>query len=241
MIQPDFHQLPLRHYLGGEIRSTPTAVLEKLGRLPTGAHIWVASWPEALSLEDAQAREWLAGIGPAQKLPLPGYYQLTRLEPAGGDVWPEFAAERFRAWYRPFDIAGELAGFSDARRFSQLGFDNDGSVYRTAMRDAWLRLEGVAAGESVALSVAAEGSSRVAYYLKRGPTPDGLLDGPAVTPDAVVASNGKELSFRAPPGDESLWLGWKRAADSDTATPGLRVNWLAVEPAGAARNVASRP
>ena len=169
---------------------------------------------------------------------------VPQIEPAGGDVWPRFATERFRAWYRPFDIAGELAGFSDAGHFSQLEFDRDGTAYRRAAGDAWLRLEGVAPGEAVVLSVASEGSSNFAYYVKRGPTPEGLFEGPSVAPLSLLESEQRELSFRAPPGRESLWLGWKRwkrAPDSRDATAGLRIGWLAVAARDDTLNLANRP
>jgi len=194
-----------------------------------------------------QDREWLAGVGPARRVALPGYYQITQLEPVGNDVWPQFAAERFRAWYRPFDIAGELAGFSDAAHFSQLEFDREGAAYRRAPGDAWLRLEGVAPDEAVVLSVASQGSADFAFYTKRGATPEGLFEGPSVAPDTVLANEQLELSFRAPPGRESLWLGWKQlqrredGPKSRDASEGLRVSWLAVAARNGMQNLAKGP
>ncbi len=228
VILPDFHQRSLSHYLGGRIRHTPLDLLAKLGPLPKGAHIWVSNWPEDLAAKDSQYRDWLEEVGPARNLLLPSYYSITQVEPQGGDIWPEFAGERFRAWYRPFDIAGELSGFSDARHFAQLEIDREGRVSRHAKGEAWLRLEGVAAGEEVVLNARASKDANFDFYLKRGPTPRGLFSGEPVLDRSPPRDSPGEVHMSAPAGSESLWIGWKRAQLSIGNDAGLEITWLGI-------------
>jgi hypothetical protein len=230
VVLPDFHQRSLSHYLDGRIRHTPQSVLEKLGPLPEGAHIWVATWPEDLAENDAAYRAWLKGVGPARNLLLPTYYSITRVEPTGGDVWPGFARDRFRAWYRPFDIAGELSGFSDATRFSRLEFDGQGQVFRTALGDARLRIEGVAAGEEIVLQVAGSQIEDTAFHLVRGPSAARLFDGMPETPNLSSLDDGShEIRITAPKGEGSLWLGWKDTSASQNAEARIRVGWIGIQ------------
>lgn len=228
VILPDYHQRSLSHYLAGRVRHTPQDILERLGPLPRGAHIWVASWPEDLGAKDAEYRAWLEGVGPARSMLLPTYYSITRVEPEGEPVWPQFARDRFRAWYRPFDISGEIAGFSDATRFSKLEFDADGAVSRRADSEAWLRVEGISADEVLVLNAGPTDLTEFAFYLQRGPTSDQLFTSEPVQGEVQSRAEGNEIRLVAPPGSGSLWLGWRRAVDAHDDEVDLRISWLGV-------------
>ncbi len=223
VVLPAQHQRPLSHYLGGRIRHTPRHVLERLVPLPEGAVVWVASWPEPMTRSDAAYRDWLKGVGPARNQTLSSYYTLTQLEPQGGDAWPAFAERRFRAWYRPFDVRGEVAGFSDAQHFGALKFDAAGRPVRKIEQAAWLHFERVRGGEVLVLRV----------------TPDGV--GPIPRMRAIRAADSRRLfsaglsipfdtaaeEYRVtvPPGDEPFWVGWQLPEASDG---GLLLHWVGI-------------
>ncbi len=236
VVLPVEHQRPLAHYLGGRIRHTPRHVLERLLPLPEGALIWVANWPEPLSAQDAAYRDWLARVGPARNQALSSYYMLTQVEPPGGAVWPEFAERRFRAWFRPFDVRGEVAGFSDASRFAPLTFDAAGDPVRKSERTAWLRFDRVLAGEVLVVRAApygrGEGEGPVAQLRAlRAEDPSDLFSRGVV---ATFDATSQEYRVPAPQGDGPLWIGWQIA---DATGDGLLLHWAGITGEGPPRMV----
>lgn len=227
VVLPAQHQRPLRHYLGDRIRHTPRHVLERLGSLPEGAVIWVANWPDPLEPSDAAYRDWLKGIGSARHQTLSSYYSLTQVEPEGGEVWPPFAVRRFRAWYRPFNVRGEVVGWSDASRFGALSFDAVGQALRTSERSAWLRFDQIRAGEGLVLRAtprhAQEGAAPTLRAL-RAEDPGKLF-----TAGARVHIDKLTLEYRvtAPPGDAPFWIGWQLPAALGNA---LTLYWVGITP-----------
>ena len=229
VVLPARHQRPLGHYLGGRIRHTPRHVLERLGPLPRGAVIWVANWPESLEPADAEYRDWLKSVGSARHQTLSSYYSLTQVEPEGGEAIPSYAAERFRAWYRPFDVRGEVAGFSDAARFGPLSFDALGQAVRKSEHSAWLRFDRIVAGDVLVLRASPQGS------------PQGVEEGAALSLRALRAEDpsrlftaGTDVSFdaasseyqvTAPPGDAPFWIGWQIPEASGNA---LLLHWVGI-------------
>jgi 4-amino-4-deoxy-L-arabinose transferase-like glycosyltransferase len=223
VVLPVQHQRPLSHYLDGRIRHTPQDVLERLGPLPQGALIWVAAWPDALAPVDAAYREWLKSVGPARRQTLPSYYTLTQVEPTGGNYWPEEARARFRDWYRPFDVRGKIAGFSDARRFGPIAFDSKGEAVRETRDNAWLRLDDVRAGETLIVRVTPPGEGAAPQVrVVRGDSP--IASGAVAAAWSYDAIAG-EYRVDAPSGDAPLWLGWEPASQE---REGLLVHWIGV-------------
>lgn len=223
VVLPAQHQRPLRHYLGDQIRHTPMSVLQRLAPLPEGAVIWVANWPDPLTESDATYRDWLKTVGPARRQVLPSFYTLTQVEPSGGEQWPQFARERFRAWYRPFDVRGKVAGFSNARAFGPIEFDADGSPARSVEGHSPLRFESISPGEELVLHVRVQVDDAVPNVrVFRGESPDRLdSDGSDVPFDPARS----EYRLVAPPGDEPLWIGWQHTPEAGQS---LRVHWVGV-------------
>ncbi len=224
VVLPSEHQGPLRHYLGDRIRHTPKHVLERLSPLPEGALIWVANWPEALAGHDAVYRDWLEQVGDARRQVLDTYYTLTQVEPRGGAVWPAFARERFASWYRPFDIRGEVAGFSEATRFGPIRFDDEGSASRSAEGPGLLRFDRVASAQTFVMraSLAASGHAP-GLRLLRARDPSRLLrDGAPAAYDPVA----EEFRGVVPEGQGPLWVGW---APRTEGAGGLRLRWVGFE------------
>ena len=225
VVLPAEHQRPLGHYLGGRIRHTPRHVLERLGALPKGAVIWVSNWPEPLEPKDAAYRDWLKSLGSARHQMLPSYYSVTQVEPRGGEAWPEFAERRFRAWYRPFDVRSQVAGFSDASRFGPLTFDESGQLVRKSERDAWLRFDRIRPGEVLVLRATpqAEGAgSAPALWALRAENPRELF-----TAGARVNLDPASLEYRvtATQGDAPFWIGWQTPEASGAA---LLLHWVGI-------------
>jgi hypothetical protein len=230
VILPSHQQASLAYYLDGRIRHTTRERLESLLPLPEGALIWVARWPEPLSPEDAEYVEWLKRVGGARFLQLPSYYQITQVEPGGGYEPPAFASERFRDWYRPFDIRGGVSGFSDATRFEDIEFEADGAIHRWSAETAWLRFDAIEPGEALVLRASTEpGRPFPDLYLKRGDDVADLFDSTPALRGADLATTG-EIRLVAPPGAGRLWVGWKPAADFPEGR-GLRIDWVGVEAA----------
>jgi hypothetical protein len=227
VILPSFQQRALSHYLGGRVRHTPRHVLERLSPLPEGTLIWVANWPDDLSAEDAEYRDWLKGVGGARHLLLPSYYSITQVEPSGVVEMPEFARQRFRSWYRPFDVRGKIDGFSDATRFDELAFDPQGTPYRDTAIEGWFRLDDVEPGEQIVIDASFEPGAvppRVAAL--RGPEPEGFseFEKPGWAEFEIVDG---ELRVLAPSGTGPVWIGWGPAPDS-VAAAGPSIRWVGV-------------
>jgi len=223
VVLPAQHQRPLTHYLGGRIRHTPRHVLERLVPLPKGAVVWVANWPEPMTQSDAAYRDWLKTVGPARNQTLSSYYSLTQVEPPGGDAWPAFAERRFRAWYRPFDVRGEVAGFSDAQHFGALAFDAAGQPVRRSERTAWLRFDRVRGGELLALRVTPNGAGPIPRLRAiRAANPGELFSAGVSSPFDPAA---QEYRIVAPAGEEPLWLGWQVP---EASNDGLLLHWVGI-------------
>jgi hypothetical protein len=225
VVLPAEHQRPLGHYLGGRIRHTPRHVLERLGPLPKGALVWVANWPDPLKPSDAAYRDWLKTVGPAQHQTLSSYYSLTQVEPRGGEVVPEFAGRRFRSWYRPFDVRGEIAGWSDASRFGALSFDAEGNAVRKSEGTAWLRLDRIAPGEVLVLrarpQAGADGSVPELRALRAQNPRELFSKGSRVSFDPASS----EYQVTASPGDAPFWIGWQISRASGNA---LLLSWVGI-------------
>jgi 4-amino-4-deoxy-L-arabinose transferase-like glycosyltransferase len=236
VILPAHHQRPLAHYLGDHVRHTPRHVLEKLTPLPEGAFIWLMTWPEELSPDDAAYRDSLREMGDARHQLLPSYYSITQVEPRVTADPAPIEDERFRAWYRPFDIPGAITGFNDPSRFGKLAFDSEGRAYRWSAERAWLRLDDVAPGEAVVLrSPETESDPPPEIFLKRGGGPREIFALRYQPAPGSVTRWGSEIHVPAPPGEGPLWIGWKsresesaRSLQHDSPERGLRVEWVGV-------------
>jgi 4-amino-4-deoxy-L-arabinose transferase-like glycosyltransferase len=228
VVLPAQHQRPLRHYLGDRIRHTPRHVLERLLPLPEGAVVWVANWPEPMTQSDAAYRDWLKTVGPARNQTLSSYYTLTQVEPKGGEVWPGFAERRFRAWYRPFDVRGEVAGFSEAQHFGPITFDAEGQPMRKSEHGGWLRFDGVPGGEALVIRATPERAGSIPRLQAiRAHDPSELSSpGPSIPFDRVA----QEYRWTTPPGDDPIWVGWQVPEEPDS---GLLLHWVGMGPQGA--------
>jgi 4-amino-4-deoxy-L-arabinose transferase-like glycosyltransferase len=223
VVLPAQHQRPLAHYLGSRIRHTPRHILERLVPLPEGAVVWVATWPEPLAPSDAAYRDWLKSVGPARHQTLSSYYTLTQVEPPGGEVWPGFAERRFRAWYRPFDVRGEVAGFSDARHFGALAFDAAGQPVRKSGHTAWLRFDRIRGGEALVLRATPPDAGPIPRLRAlRAEDPSELFSAGL---SAIFDAVGQEYRITAPPGDTPLWIGWQVP---EASGDGLLVHWVGI-------------
>ncbi len=225
VVLPAEHQRPLRHYLEGRIRHTPQWVLERLSPLPEGALIWVASWPEPLTGRNAEYRDWLKQVGDARRHVLETHYTLTQVEPRGEAVWPAHARERFEAWYRPFDIRGEVAGFSEAMQFGPIRFDEaTGEAYRNVEGRGVLRFDAARSPQTLVIRAKHDSSGPgLRLRVARGDHPSVLATaGVAMIHDATVG----EYRGRVPEGDGPLWVGWTTSEESD---PSWQLHWVGFE------------
>jgi len=246
VIFPPEHQRALAHYLDGRIRHTPRAVLERLMPLPEGTVIWVGSWPEGPGPGHRDDLRWLQGLGgEVSHLLLPSYYSITQvtltqaaLTPAapltqatrpGTGAARTVVAGRTRSWFRPFDLRGGVSGFSDARRFSKIGFDAAGRAHRWSQPRAWLRLEEVRAGERVVLRAAlAEGQEgAVELFASRRDDLSGLFESGPRGRFELRGARSRDLTLAAPPGSASLWVGWQLAGSSPADR--LRIDGIGIE------------